>query len=142
MNNIDKLIPGRTTQIADGWEVFDHSIIYIPGSSTADFDEQGYMIRNGNDRCLRAGIDTSGELVLWMDTSGGPVVFPADSKESQEDWFFDLGDAPDSRRNRIAQGIQRVKAAIMWLMETYPNVTVDDDSYLEYIHWEVSKHHV
>ena len=98
--------------------VYKASISDVPDSGTADKDEDGYLLQDGTQRGLAAGIGIDGTIYLWLTTNGDPAIIPDDVEEARL-VCEGMGDAPDDDDELATTGAHRIIAACEWLATIY-----------------------
>jgi len=118
----------KTYVVADNIEVLASTVCDL-GVWTTDSDEQGYLDTSGGNRHLAHGITADGVHLIWIETNADPDVLSDDG--DLLDVVAGMGDAELSRRERIEQGIGRIREAVELLYRRYD----DNEPAHEGIEW-------
>ena len=90
--------------------------------STADCDEQGYLVQNGTNRSLYWALEANhGVWLLVMRTNGYDEALPDDMAEAAT-WLEGMGDLPGKRVDRLRVGVARVFAACDFADNLWPDM--------------------
>ena len=100
--------------------VHRQSIIDLP-VSTQDTDGAGYLITNGTNRSMQAGISERGDITIWISTNGDPIALyeVSDDPDGAVAAAITMGDVEDDYQARAQHGVTRILAAISILREMY-----------------------
>jgi hypothetical protein len=83
--------------------------------STADTDEQGYLVQNGTNRSLACGITERGDLTLIMRTNGDDEAL-CDDVDNTRAMALTMSDSPQCD---IKQGFARLRSGIEAMRAIY-----------------------
>lgn len=109
---------------SDGLAVHEASRIGLH-MNTRDADHEGYLLSNGTNRGLESAITRDGDIIIYLMTNADPRVLTEDLDDMLA-WFEDLGDAPNSRAERIRAGVDRLREAITKLQAIYSREAAQD----------------
>jgi hypothetical protein len=101
-------------------------------TTTADFDRDGYLLNSGVNRTLCTAVSTKGELIIYAETNGDPVVL---FEGHEVDFVRLISDQEDDDWDNVESGISRLKSLAIKLAH---DDETDADWLRDRIEWAIA----